>query len=427
MTDQSRPFETRAEPPPWHRYLSIALVALALGVIAALTLGPSPGPISTPSACIICGDNGAEDFVLNVLLFVPYGFALRLVTPKRRYVIATVVATTLIVETLQATVIPGRDSTLGDVLSNTIGGAVGLWIGEQWRVLLVPTASTARRLVIAAIVAWAGQLILGGVLSRPSLTAPPYWGEWAPGEHQDDKFNGRVLDVRWGNRLLVNDGTGDPMTYPREFASALLGGAPIVARIVDGAPKASRVPIVRVVDLREEELLLVAQHGPDLLVGIRTHARDIALRAPLLRLENAFASSAPTDTITITTVLRPHELLARVQSRGAEVSKRLSLRPTLWWTAIQPSDHPTDDQRGWLIDGLFAGCLLFPAVYWSAFTTASAFSITAVIVAAAAGLVGIPLALRTARVAPLEIIVVIITAALSWAVVRTIVFVTRRR
>src|SRR5690348_2135866 len=145
MTDQSRPFETRAEPPPWHRYLSIALVALALGVIAALTLGPSPGPISTPSPCIICADNGAEDFGLNILLFIPYGFALRLLTAKRRYVIAAVVATTIVVETLQATVIPGRDSTLGDVLSNTIGGALGLGIGEQRQTLFVPPSWIAPR------------------------------------------------------------------------------------------------------------------------------------------------------------------------------------------------------------------------------------------------------------------------------------------
>lgn len=395
----------------------MVLVAASLTVILGLTLIPSPGAERrAPSLCVICGDNGGEDFVLNVLLFMPYGFALRLARMRRKYVVAIVVATTLLIEGLQATVIAGRNASVGDVISNTLGGVFGLVLAEWWRPLLAPNRQQARHLTVVSALAWWSQLALGSVLVRPSLTPAPYWGEWAPGEHENDRFDGKILDVRWGDRLLVNDGTGDPMTYAPAYSRALLSGAPTVVRLVPGPPTKDRVPLVRVVDLHEEEILLIAQHGRDLLFGVRTHARDFGMRAPLLSVENGFPSQAGMQEITISAQLTADQLIARVQYGRDARARHLSLRSTLWWTAVMPVDYPLNEESAPLLNGAFAGLLLMPLTYWAVSAAPALVSIVIVALVGAIGVAGIPIATGVAPASLAESSVIAVIAATSMGV-----------
>src|SRR5690606_9606721 len=111
------------------RKIGRVVAVLAFAAIATLTLQPRPElaalSAATPVWCLVCGSYGLVDVVLNVLLFVPLGVGLGLAGVRPRAAIIIVVLTTLTVELLQLTVISGRDSSLSDLVTNTVGGAIG--------------------------------------------------------------------------------------------------------------------------------------------------------------------------------------------------------------------------------------------------------------------------------------------------------------
>jgi hypothetical protein len=149
---------------PGRRGALIAILGLAL--IAALTLTPQPQNIEqaaqTPLWCLRCGDLAGMDIVLNVMLFAPLGFGLRLAGWPRRRVLLAAFATTFCVELTQYFFIPGRDATLGDIVTNTTGGLVGLVLAERYPLLLWPERRLARWLTGLAAMVWLGlQLVTG--------------------------------------------------------------------------------------------------------------------------------------------------------------------------------------------------------------------------------------------------------------------------
>ena len=67
-----------------------------------------------------------EQLLLNITMFLPYGFLLPCVfTPLRklRWQILVVIATTTFIETIQYFI--GRSADIDDVIMNTIGGVLG--------------------------------------------------------------------------------------------------------------------------------------------------------------------------------------------------------------------------------------------------------------------------------------------------------------
>ena len=98
------------------------------GLQALLDLLPRSPEVSTPAA---------EQFA-NVLLFVPVGLLLHLALPR---VPVTALLTVMMlsstgIELVQYAVLPDRQPSLIDVLTNTGGGAVGLVFGADVRRLL---------------------------------------------------------------------------------------------------------------------------------------------------------------------------------------------------------------------------------------------------------------------------------------------------
>jgi VanZ family protein len=135
--------------------LGIATTVLSALAIAGLTLTPNPGPPADYfDLCITCGTHWASDFGLNILLFIPLGFGLRLAGVRRRTAWFVAVATTVTIEVLQYSAIPGRDSDLSDILSNTAGGVLGVALADARRRLLAPSAAAALRLSVGGAVVW---------------------------------------------------------------------------------------------------------------------------------------------------------------------------------------------------------------------------------------------------------------------------------
>ena len=112
--------------PLRQRRLGYWLATAGLAFIFVLTLSPYPEAAaraaSTPLTCIVCGDRGGVDVLLNILLFLPLGFGLALADFSWRRVLILALLLSFSIELLQMKAIAGRDASLGDVLTNTFGG-----------------------------------------------------------------------------------------------------------------------------------------------------------------------------------------------------------------------------------------------------------------------------------------------------------------
>lgn len=77
----------------------------------------------------------------NVLMFIPGGFLLTLMVQKRwrRYVPWVAMLTTVVIETVQRGM-PGRTSSLWDIVANSLGGTIG-WASA---LLILQVASRSR-------------------------------------------------------------------------------------------------------------------------------------------------------------------------------------------------------------------------------------------------------------------------------------------
>src|SRR3989442_6439256 len=109
-------------------YLSRAprlAIVVSLLPILAVTLCPSGGERVEPMLrCIVCGERGVADVIVNVILFVPFGAALSVAGTRLLRVCLVAALFSGAIELTQLFV-PGRDSSLSDVMSNTTGAAVG--------------------------------------------------------------------------------------------------------------------------------------------------------------------------------------------------------------------------------------------------------------------------------------------------------------
>ncbi|WP_162850925.1 VanZ family protein [Amnibacterium kyonggiense] len=84
-------------------------------------------------------DYGFVESAANVVFFVPVGFLLGILFPYRFWFLAIVCGALLsaAVETAQGLFLPGRVSSLADVLANSIGAVVGCILAVAVRMLIL--------------------------------------------------------------------------------------------------------------------------------------------------------------------------------------------------------------------------------------------------------------------------------------------------
>jgi glycopeptide antibiotics resistance protein len=364
---------TTVAPTPHVRWWGRAIAIAGLVAIGIATLIPEPGRPPGQHFCLVCGSFGGVDAFLNVLLFVPLGIGLAMAGISRSRAIAMMLGLSALIEIAQLLVIPGRDSTVGDVINNTLGGALGFALARHLWVLLKPSRRIAAILTLCSGAAWLAIQAMSNYGFVPSLPESRYYGQLARAIGNFALFEGRVLSASAGGVQIPNHAIPDSRAVRR----ALNAGAPVEAT-VDRVRATGRIaPIVRVADSEQREIVLLAQLGSDLVYSMRSGAAVLRLRRPLFALPRAFASAGSSplsadDTLGLSAGYLANEVTIGARTPLSTRRTTIPLAASRAWTLILPFD--------WLIEGtrteslvgwIWTACLLIPFGYWLTRLTSS--------------------------------------------------------
>ncbi len=353
---------------------------LTIGSVVAIlfaTLLPDSGQPVDSHLCLVCGTLGGVDSVLNVLLFFPLGIGLALSGIPWKRAVLTACALSLTVETAQFLFVPGRDATLGDVLTNTVGGALGFAVARNARIWLRPAPRIAAILSLAWCSVWLTVQAISSFAFAPSIPDSRYYGEIAPSLGNFARFPGRVLSAKIDGVAIID-------TELNDFDSVggrLLRGATVAATVVPGGPTNDIAPIVRVADDEQREIALLAQDEQSLLFGVRTRAAILRLRPPLFAMAGVFTDStsiknsfgvssrndSATDPLNLSGSYDGREARLTVRTGSASSDRRVSVSSSLGWTLALPFQWSIEDTRTELVvSWVWMACLMVPTGYWSA-------------------------------------------------------------
>jgi len=342
------------------RRLGQLLACAGLAVILAATLLPQPSQAqaaeSTKLWCLVCGEYGGVDVVSNILLFIPLAIGLRLMGVPVRTVVIVGAALSLGIELLQL-VIPGRDASLSDLLTNTLGSWVGASVGTHWRDLLIPTKAMATRLAGFGSVCWLIHQAGTGLLLRPWVPAGPLLSEWRPTPPGRRPFNGKVESAS-----VSGVAVGEGLVQSGSEVSWRLGQGDVglELEIVTGVPEPYWSSIFQLSDGARGTVLLLEAIGTSLVFQPPGRAQVLRLRRPRLLIPDALPTSG--SSVRLTAGERDDTLWGQV---GGQTSRRAihRLSPSQGWVLVAPFSYAYGPEAELITAGWLA-VLLAPLAYW---------------------------------------------------------------
>ena len=272
----------------------LLVLALAAALIAVATLTPLPGQSTADFCPLFCHPRGTADNIANVLLFLPFGAALALtgLRPLKAGVVGMLVS--LMVETAQLLVISGRDSTPADLISNTVGAALGAWFLLALPRLLRPaTEGFRRKLLAGAVTAAAATIALTGYLQSPWFPNADYYGQWNQFRGSYHAYSGTVLAASVGMEPIPRAGPAAP-----GLRNSLRAGEPFRVLMLAGPEMDWQAQIARV-GFGTEDVIFLAASGDDLILRYRSHAAALRLDQPTVRLRDGLSGIAPGDRLVV--------------------------------------------------------------------------------------------------------------------------------
>jgi VanZ family protein len=350
----------------------IAGVTALLICVATLTPGTPPSAEEIAACRQWCGDSLVADFVRNIILFLPLGFGLRLAGVRASRAILVGACLSAVVELLQIRVIVGRDASVLDWISNSLGTATGVLIASHSRVLTHPRPQAAARLVAGALALWVGILVLGAWGIQPAPSSDPYWGQLAPQLGDFPPFRGELLSARVNGvempsaRMVNDDTVRAPLRAGRIRVEAIVRPGP-------PSPPTGIAPIARIADGAEREIFMLGRGGRELVFRVRLRASTLLLETPAFALADAFRNGQPVDRATVEA---PESLFATVdrgrvrlaaRQEGEARSREFELTPAVAWSFFLPWDYWFGPNAAWIAQ-VWLGALLFPVGYWAALT-----------------------------------------------------------
>lgn len=331
--------------------------------IAVLTLTPQYSATKAPpSWCLLCGEQSVLDAVLNVLLFIPFGIGLRLAGMSRRRAFVIGLVTTITVELMQL-YIPGRDTSLGDLFTNSFGCFVGILCADVWRVVLVPSRIAATRLAIGWTFLWVAVLTLSAELTHIALPATTTWGVWTPELLHQDHFNGKVLSATAGGLPTPNamNGASDDVRSRLSSDSVVVEGS-----VVGAALSGQYSSISSIYDYRKQQIFMLGQRRGSLVFSLRMRTADMRVRTPIIRLDSVFPRHRPLapDTMHVAGGVVHRQLWIRAENHGVVRERTLPLDAGLGWSYFLPFDYEYGTEAPWFTALWLAG-LAAPALHWA--------------------------------------------------------------
>lgn len=379
------------------------LAVLSVAAIGAATLTPSSSPPLENDShvlCIVCGTEGGVDVVLNLALFAPLGLGLGLSGVRWWRAIAGIAVLTLAIEGLQTFVVPGRDASLGDLLMNVTGGALGLAAGRHFTMLAAPPPRSAKRLLGLWAALWLAVQYVSAFAIAPRPPMSTYYGQIAPKLGGMSAFDGDVFVARVDSLRIGDGALSDEQS---RFVGSMLrqGAGTVVASAWRGA-SSGIAPIFRIADDQRRQVLIIAQASDDVIFGVRTGAEALKLRPIRLRIRGV-RGDAPArgldDTIRVRTSYGPgHAVISTAANRHVR-ELRVALRASQGWRIFSPLRVYVDGARWTAIaSATWMLLLALPLGFWGAFAAGSASTSpraraviwSAVLLTLVAGLAAIP-------------------------------------
>ena len=357
------------EPQP--KWGSI-IAAVSIAFICLVTLAPgAPDAVAEARSCQPwCDDPLVADFVRNIVLFAPMGFGLRLAGVRPRWAILAGAVLSATVELLQIRVIVGRDASVHDWISNTLGTMAGVGIADQLRAILLPSPRSALRLTICGLVAWVVILVLGAWGIQPAPTQFPFWGQRTPRLRQYPPFRGELLTGRLNGvelpsaRLSNDEGIRAPLRAGRAQIDAVVRPGP-------PSPPTEIAPILRVADGTLREILLLGRSNKELVVRYRLKATSLRLETPAFALARAFTVARDMDgeeleaPESLSVILDRGRLTLLAHHQRETRRQTFDLTAASAWSFFLPWDYWYGPNAAFL-SLLWLGALLLPAGYWGA-------------------------------------------------------------
>jgi hypothetical protein len=351
-------------PPKGRRVAAVALAIAGFLFIARATLTPSPDPNGlaqvTPLWCIVCGELGGADIVANLLLFIPFALGLRLAGLSWRRTVLAAAAVSLTVELLQLVAIPGRDASLSDLLTNTIGGALGATLGPRLASAIRPSPARAARLLAAGSAVWLGALALSAWLVSPGLASGVLRSAWAGATGERDIFFGEIHRVRLDGVPMPSTGAPPDSALIRRRLEG--GQFRLEAEVNSGRPvmypswiyklKAGGINQVTLFQRRRDAGVAVPVRG----MGWRLHGMTVTL-------PEAFPDVAG-HTVRLRASAAHGVVDLRSTYGGATRSIEFGLSPAYGWRLISPFQVGVGDGVRWFT-GLLLALSVLPLAYWA--------------------------------------------------------------
>ncbi|HEU0076734.1 MAG TPA: VanZ family protein [Longimicrobiaceae bacterium] len=272
---------------PAGRRARAAGAALALAssrVIASRTLVPPDDESAGPTLCLLCGERGLADALLNVLMVVPLGIGLALGGAGLLGAALFGCVFTGGIEFLQA-LIPGRDASVSDLVFNTLGCVVGAALVHSAPAWIHPPPARGGRFLAAGLAAPLLLLLAAGLMLGPRPSRDTYAGQWTAELGHLQAYRGRVVAAYVGDLPVPSRQMPAESGRLRVLVSE---GAPIRVAGVAGPPVSGLAPIFSIYDDEDREILLLGTDGEDAVFQYRTLGMALRMDRPGLRLPGAF-------------------------------------------------------------------------------------------------------------------------------------------
>ncbi len=246
------------------------------------------------SLCLMCGERGLSDIILNVVLFLPLGGLIAHHTGARlRSALLVGFLFSFAIEAAQLVAISGRHPSVGDLVFNSLGAVIGSWfVGGGWN-LWFSSQQNRRAFLGLALASVLGVWAVTGFLGRSDFPENEWVGQWTPRLGHLSPYEGEVLAA------LIEGLPLEVGAVSNDVRASIQSGLSLDLSFLAGPPTRRLSSIVSVYDVDQNQVVLVGVRGVDVVVQQRTKADDWFLNSMEARWRGASAAWVPGERVEL--------------------------------------------------------------------------------------------------------------------------------